>query len=174
MIVYDVGMLNSAIKENVRRGLPVLLAAVSILTSTGCVGTARLYRGPGLPRNEIALVRNPERLQIIAVNDAMPTRIRPFKRKYVSVHRLEFLPGKQEIIVVRDIPKGAYQGVHAVTRTSVRKERLRFEAKPGSTFVIGEDLQTTPEWKWTPWIKEQTAQGLVLVEQNPPEEPKKK
>ena len=139
------------------------LVVALLLMGGGCAGTVRMYRGPKLPRSEVALVKNPQNLTIIAVDEAFPTRIRPFKRKYASVTAMEFLPGRHEIIVVRDIPKGPYSGVHVIHRVSVRKETLKFIAAPGSTFVIGEDLQTSPKFSWTPWIKEQTSAGLVPV-----------
>ena len=135
------------------RWLGVLLVAVG---GMGCAQSPviRAYKG-SLDASEFAIVSNPKSIEIASVDQRRVSKDLRFG-KGRSVSRIELLPGTHHIVVTKRIPKNALTGTtyNAVHPFRVQETKLWLTTGAGESYVLEEEIRTTPTYLWIATIVE--------------------
>jgi hypothetical protein len=134
------------------------LAAVAIVLLSGCAlpgGVVRAYRGGALPAAEIAVVRNVAELEVVKVDGMYVSRRRRFG-KGLAINRIEVLPGRHTIEVTKTLPEDAFfdSTYNALQRYRVVQAELKLIAEAGKIYILGQEIERSPQYRWTPWVRE--------------------
>ncbi|MCE9614149.1 MAG: hypothetical protein K8T26_07725 [Lentisphaerae bacterium] len=149
-----------------RPGRMLLARALRTSLAAGCVAfllsgcssvfppVVRLYEQHSVNPSDLVIVSNPERLTVTSVDSYHASKDMRFGKGKV-VRRIELLPGKHVIKVVKEVPKSVfYDAAYSPLKNfRIQEVTLTFEGKAGESFVMGEDVVLKPGYKWTPWIK---------------------
>ena len=145
------------------RHLPVASLALATLLSAGCAANARLYSGPELPRDQVAVIEANSMIPNITARGALFGSVDGAHVRS-TVLRVDVLPGTHTVEVqcsFRIKPTWLGTGFDPLTANTrysiVRQERspLTVQVEAGHTYQL--DVEFTHEQTCKPLLKDITA-----------------
>ncbi len=148
-------------RRNRLAGKCITLIAVLVMLAPGCTAifeatAPKVYEGPTLPREEIAVVTT-KFVEDLFIFWPVDTKILAIDGKRVDGKSAEVLPGPHELVLGRGT---AGSGFYPITDAS----RVHFNARAGALYVARSDWYQSRAWFWV----EDDATSEVVGGNKPP------